>query len=467
MTRRIGTCLSLGFGPCFLAVLACACAEDAAGQGGHDTDLPEPQALAVPEAPPGKQLALGRAHGCSLDPAISGLLCWGDNSHGQTDVPPLIDPRFVATGGDVTCAIDGSKVICWGDGAQGPLTAPHSVRNSVQLAVGEGHACALSATGKVRCWGDDTYGQLKVPGLDGVSAIAAGARHSCALTSDGVTCWGDGALGQLDVPALTAPEQLAVGGSHNCVIDQGAVVCWGGDIPALLDDIPTVSSPTSIAAGSSHSCVLGEEGVRCWGDPAATDLTPRELTNVQQLAVGGGGGLGFACARHQQGVACWGDDSLGQTEYNGYPWHVLFRGESEIQAPASAVWDVLMDLDHYPQWNPYTIGMKSTLQIGDPMVMTVKMDDLITLEQTEYIRVLEKDHKVCWGINTDTPDLNSGERCQWLEPLADGGTRYVTEDLIEGTLNPLVLLLFGDDTKVGFEGVAAALKVRVESLYKP
>jgi hypothetical protein len=124
-----------------------------------------------------------------------------------------------------------------------------------------------------------------------------------------------------------------------------------------------------------------------------------------------------------------------------------------------------MDLPNYGLWNPFTIAMKSTLKVGDPMVMTVKMSDLVTLEQTENIRVLDG-RKACWGINTTTPESNSGERCQWLEPLPDGGTHYITEDLIEGTLNPVAIGLFGENTRVGFEGVARELKVRVEALQK-
>lgn len=70
----------------------------------------------------------------------------------------------------------------------------------------------------------------------------------------------------------------------------------------------------------------------------------------------------------------------------------------------------------------------------------------------------------CWGIDTETPEFNSGERCQWLEALPGGGTRYVTQDLIEGTANPLVTALFGSDVQRGFDAVAVALKARVESL---
>lgn len=147
--------------------------------------------------------------------------------------------------------------------------------------------------------------------------------------------------------------------------------------------------------------------------------------------------------------------------------HVLYRAEADIAAPAAEVWAVLMDLPNYMAWNPYTIGMQSTLKIGDPMVMTVKMNAPLTLTQTENIRVLEPGHKACWGIDTTTPEQNSGERCQWLEPLPDGGTRYITEDLIEGSLNPVVLTLFDGDLKVGFAGVASGLKRYVEARKQP
>jgi hypothetical protein len=303
--------------------------------------------------------------------------------------------------------------------------------------------------------------------LTDVRSLGAGARHSCALTGAGVRCWGDNAQGQSTVPALPGVSALAVGGSHNCVLAQGAVRCWGGSLPALLNP-PSVSGPTLIAAGKSHSCVIDSGGTRCWGDPAARDLKPRELTWPKQLAIGGSAERAFVCARHLQGITCWGDNSLRQTEYNGAPNHLLYRAQSDIQAPSELIWSILMDLPRYPEWNPYTIAMRSTLKVGDPMHMTVKMNDLITIDpQTEHIRVLESGHKVCWGIETDTPELNTGERCQWLEPLPAGGTRYVTEDLIEGTLNPIVQGLFGSDVQRGFDGVARALKTRAEALAQP
>lgn len=412
----------------------------------------------------GKQLVLGKAHGCSLDAAISGVLCWGDNRKGQTNVPSLSSPSVIAAGGDTSCAIDRGGVTCWGESEHGQLRVPFNTSSAKLLAVGDRHACAASERSGVTCWGDDLLGQASPPALDGVTALGAGSRHSCAIAADGVTCWGDNTLGQLDVPALTNPTSLSVAADHACVIEVGRLVCWGGLHKGLYENIPVLEEPQLVATGATHTCVLDKQGVHCWGDTIAGDLTPRELTLTSQLAVGGGDGWAHACARHLQGVACWGADNFGQASYDGAPLHVLHSSEARIDASSEAVWAVIMDLAKYPEWNPYTIEMQSTLELGAPMVMTVKMNDLVTLEQTEHIRVLEPGHKVCWGINTDTPELNSGERCQWLEPLPGGGTLWRNEDLIEGSANPLVSALFGGDVQRGFDAVGVALKKRVESL---
>ncbi|HEY6878318.1 MAG TPA: RCC1 domain-containing protein, partial [Polyangiales bacterium] len=133
----------------------------ACGEGGPSTESDElaPRELfaTAPAPAPIKQLALGRAHGCSLDAAISGVLCWGDNASGQTDVPWLFKPTFIAAGGNLSCAVANGKVKCWGDNTHRQRVVPRSLRKATQVAVGGAHVCALTAADTVRCWGDNTY----------------------------------------------------------------------------------------------------------------------------------------------------------------------------------------------------------------------------------------------------------------------------------------------------------------------
>ncbi len=41
----------------------------------------------------------------------------------------------------------------------------------------------------------------------------------------------------------------------------------------------------------------------------------------------------------------------------------------EIDAPQEFVWAVLTDYEQYPEWNPYTVKVETTLELGTPIVL--------------------------------------------------------------------------------------------------
>ncbi|MBK7590113.1 MAG: fibronectin type III domain-containing protein [Betaproteobacteria bacterium] len=235
-------------------------------------------------------VALGGLHTCALA-NVGATYCWGNNASGQLG-------NFTQTSSAV------------------PVRVTVLGSNVLSIAAGADHSCAVGGSGTVGCWGSNAFGQLgtgdKVdrgsppPGGIGTGvAVVAGDAHSCSLTSDGgVKCWGDNSHGQLgddstterlvpvDVVGLaTGVTAIAAGGSHTCaLLSSGGVKCWGRNADAQLGDNSTIqrltpvdvvgldSGVTAIAAGLNHSCALTALGeARCWGNNANGQLGDRSL----------------------------------------------------------------------------------------------------------------------------------------------------------------------------------------------
>jgi len=276
------------------------------------------------------QVSVGARFACAalLDRTV---WCWGRNDEGQLGYPTtelcavetspgqtrqvachtfpfqvndLDHVTRVAAGDGFACALrDDGTVRCWGGNAAGQLgtggTAasprPATVRGLsgvAAIAVGARHACAL-AGGRVSCWGANDRGQLgRAPGarrcqtLDGavacapdpapveglieVTAITAGAAHTCARTSDGfAVCWGDARYGQLgggeasgepgptprstldgELPLFDVAE-IAAGAWHTCARHAaGHLWCWGRDDHRELGS----EAPTPTPKGCASAC---------------------------------------------------------------------------------------------------------------------------------------------------------------------------------------------------------------------
>ncbi len=180
------------------------------------------------------QIAVGSYHTCALL-AGGNLKCWGGATGGASGVSSSIKVMglehgvtAIAASFEHTCALlTGGTIQCWGDNSFGqlgdgsttasssPIQVP-SLTQAIDLEAGYQNTCALLVDGTVQCWGGNGSGQLgdgtntnsSTPvavkdssgagSLTGVTAIAAGVYHTCALLAGGaMRCWGSNEGGQL------------------------------------------------------------------------------------------------------------------------------------------------------------------------------------------------------------------------------------------------------------------------------
>jgi alpha-tubulin suppressor-like RCC1 family protein len=342
-------------------------------------------------------VSAGYLHSCALTTA-GGVQCWGYGLWGQLgngDVgiwspTPLAVSGLssgvaaIDTGYGHTCALTSAGgVLCWGASSNGQLgngaTADSGVPVAVAglssgataIATGDNHTCALTSAGSVLCWGSITRGQLgndatwpydsgmpvAVSGLSsGVTAIAAGGDHTCALTSAGsVLCWGANEFGQLGNGSTTDSHvpvavsglssgvtAIAAGLYHTCArIADGSVQCWGYNASGQLGNgstfpynnpVPvTVSGLSSGAAavtgGGCHTCaLLTTGGVECWGcnglgnlgNGSTTDSpVPVPVSGLSSGVTDVEAGNNHSCVVTSAGrIQCWGYNWAGQLGNN-------------------------------------------------------------------------------------------------------------------------------------------------------
>ncbi|MGI6524745.1 MAG: hypothetical protein ACOX2O_05550 [Bdellovibrionota bacterium] len=181
------------------------------------------------------------------------VYCWGSNEYGQ-----------LGNGS----AEDSSVPVMVKGGEQGG-----AFLNGVsQVAAGYYHTCAVTTGGELYCWGSNYFGQLGINStldqtipvrtlkgeqggvgtyLEDVSQVSTGKYYTCAVTTGGeLYCWGYNTFMQLGINVFefekTTPARVI----------KGEQVSSG----TYLEDISQVS------AGEYHTCAVTTQGeLYCWG----------------------------------------------------------------------------------------------------------------------------------------------------------------------------------------------------------
>ena len=143
-----------------------------------------------------------------------------------------------------------------------------------------------------------------------------------------------------------------------------------------------------------------------------------------------------------------------------------YRAEIEIGAPAELVWEILADLDSYPEWNPFTPTIETSYEIGTTISIGVSFDGKPPFERREVLRRWEPGEELRWNMTIGPRWLFRAERFQRVEVLGESRCRYVTEDAFAGLISPIVQLLYGGRVQRGFDAVAKALERRAMELMR-
>jgi alpha-tubulin suppressor-like RCC1 family protein len=259
--------------------------------------------------------------------SVGTVVGWGDNSTGQTNLPPgLTNVVAIAAGFHHSLALkpDGT-VVGWGENDFGQTNPPAGLSNVAAIAAGWGTSLALKRDGTLEEWGwDGGYGlKATAESLTNIKAIAACWDCFMALRNDNtVFVWGNSTHGETNVPAGLNNVTRIAGGGYFCMAlkGDGTVVTWGSNYAGQTNVPGGLDSVAAIAAGGYHCLALKSDGtVVAWG--AGTNNTglnlafgqsmvPPELTNAVAVSAGYYHSLAL---RADGTLVAWGLGSSGQT----------------------------------------------------------------------------------------------------------------------------------------------------------
>jgi hypothetical protein len=136
--------------------------------------------------------------------------------------------------------------------------------------------------------------------------------------------------------------------------------------------------------------------------------------------------------------------------------------EIGIGAPAERVWAVLVDIDKWPEWNPFAKA-RGRLAVGERLEVEITPPGKGPMTFRPTVVKLEPGRELRWLGHLGFPGIFDGEHGFRVAPEDEGRCRFEQFETFRGMLTWPILWLAGAATRDGFEAMNRALKARAES----
>ncbi len=129
-----------------------------------------------------------------------------------------------------------------------------------------------------------------------------------------------------------------------------------------------------------------------------------------------------------------------------------------IAATKEKIWNILMDVESYSEWNPFISSVTGKLKEGNKI--QVKLQGMTF---RPLILTLKENSEFKWLGHFWFKGLFDGTHQFKLIDNGDGTTRFEQNEHFSGILVRLFARTLEKDTKLGFEQMNKALKLRAEN----
>ncbi|WP_459810130.1 SRPBCC family protein [Halopiger thermotolerans] len=134
---------------------------------------------------------------------------------------------------------------------------------------------------------------------------------------------------------------------------------------------------------------------------------------------------------------------------------------AEIDAPPPVVWEVLLEFDSYPEWNPFVRSIDGLPVEGERLRVRIEPPDSRGMTFAPEVIVAEEDRRLAWVGRLAVPFAFDGYHEFHLIPIDEGDrTRLLQRETFRGALVPL--LFDRERLERGFAAMNDAVTERAE-----
>ena len=135
--------------------------------------------------------------------------------------------------------------------------------------------------------------------------------------------------------------------------------------------------------------------------------------------------------------------------------------EIVIHADLTKVWDVLMNFDSYPKWNPFITSISGEPKLGKRLTVTINPPGGKGMTFKPNILTLESNKEFRWKGKLGISGIFDGEHYFILEFLEKDKTKFIHGEKFSGLLVPLLGKML-DKTQKGFQLMNESIKNECE-----
>lgn len=139
------------------------------------------------------------------------------------------------------------------------------------------------------------------------------------------------------------------------------------------------------------------------------------------------------------------------------------KTEIVINATPQKVWQILMNHEAHPEWNPFIRQISGSTEVGEYLNVTVQSEGNKPMEFQPVVLVNKENREFRWVGKLMIKGIADGEHYFLLEEVGSDQVKLTHGENFTGLLSGLLMKMVGKDTEKGFNAMNLELAKLAEN----